>query len=89
MPPNDTTEGGEEARLGIYCEDGGEYRVRVISDEVVDGFRRVTVECLEVLRSSALCIDPEIGETWTATRRIDVPQCWLGWDLEEVNHDRT
>lgn len=73
-----------DLKKAVYREEGGKYLVEVLKDEVEsDGFRRIEVRCVKVLRPSRIMGDIEPGETWQASVKNGVSSIMAGWDLAD------
>ncbi len=70
-------------KTAIYREEGGEWRVNVLSDSVVDGFRVVSLECVEELRPSPSMAPIEKGERWDSSIRVGYENAICLWTIEE------
>ena len=72
------------ARFGIYREDGGEWIVRVLVDEVRERsggqFRTVRLHCLREIRRSPRCGSIPEGNEWESDERIG-DEGAAGWML--------
>lgn len=79
-------------KMWIYREEGGKYRVQIVSDEVKDAppewrskdrFRFVTLRCVETIRASKRCGPIEPGSEWQSTCTTGEGSAYCGWSLSE------
>lgn len=72
------------AKFGIYQEDGGEWVVRVLADEVRERaggqFRTVRLKCIREIRRSPRCGSIPEGNEWESDERIGYER-QAGWFL--------
>jgi hypothetical protein len=68
----------------IYREDGGKWRVKILSDQWEGDCRWVELECIEQFRPSPICGSIAPGERWSSSA-VRGYENYVGWTLSDAD----